>query len=201
MDPLALSALFLAALVNAAIPGPVLLLVIARAGRRGAGAGLAVSLGATLAVAILLGVVWMVLLGAVQMAPQILATLKLAGIVLLVWLGLRMLHEAGVPHPGHAPRLHLGNVAAGLALGLSSPFNLIFLLALLPQAVAPAALTVERAVLASALVLLGTAIPKLLATMIVTLHTRRTPVPSAWLARAGGLALLGFAGFAAAMPV
>jgi len=193
--------LFLAALINASVPGPVLLLVVARAGRRGAGAGLAAALGATLAVALILALVWTVLLGAVQLAPEIFATLKLAGIGLLLWLGLRMLREAGVPHPAQPPRPHLGDIGAGLALGLSSPVNLVFLLALLPQFVDPAALSVDRALSASALVLVGTAIPKLLATMVVTLQSSRAQLAPAWLVRAGGLALLGFAGLAAATPV
>ena len=201
MELAILMPLFLVALINASVPGPVLLLVIARAARRGVGAGLAASLGATLAVALILSLVWIVLLGAVQLAPQVFAWLKLAGIVLLVWLGIRMLRDASVPHPPRAPRRHLGDVGAGLALGLSSPFNLVFLLALLPQFVDPAALSVAQALSTSALILLGTAIPKLLATMIVTLHASRAPFASTWLGRAGGLALLGFAGIAAATPV
>jgi hypothetical protein len=57
------------------------------------------------------------------------------------------------------------------------------------------------AMILGTLSLSGTAIPKLLATMIVTLDTGRAPVAPSWLGRAGGLALLGFAGLAATTPV
>jgi threonine/homoserine/homoserine lactone efflux protein len=151
--------LFLAALINAAIPGPILLLVMARAAGGGLRSGLRTALGGALAVALLLAAVWALLFGAWQLGSGLVSALKITGIGVLTILGLRMLRA--IPSPG-APlptRAAASDLGAGLAIGLFSPFNLVFFLVLLPQFATPATMTPVGIALASALVLLGSVLP------------------------------------------
>jgi threonine/homoserine/homoserine lactone efflux protein len=90
--------LFLAALINAAIPGPILLLVMARAAGGGLRSGLRTALGGALAVALLLAAVWALLFGAWQLGSGLVSALKITGIGVLTILGLRMLRA--IPSPG-----------------------------------------------------------------------------------------------------
>lgn len=198
MDVIALSALFLASLVKASIPGPVLLLVLARASQGGLTTGAAAALGATLAVGLLLALVAGVMLGALSLGAPAFAAMKLAGIAVLTILGIRMLATTTSKPAGDAAVAgNNGQVAgftAGLAVGLASPFNLIFFLALLPQFVDPASLTTNCLVLAAGLVLLGLVVPKVCALCLGAAQLRLAPQAAPWVVRGGGVAMIGFAG-------
>ncbi len=201
MDPLALSALSLAALVNAALPGPVMLLVVARAAEGGLRGGAMTALGALAAVALLLGVVWAVMLGAMQLGPQAFAALKVAGVVVLVLLGLRMLTASARPGPARIRRRGFGDLATAAALVLSNPVNLVFFLALVPQFVTVEAMTGARMAFVGALVLTASAIPVVAAILIGLWQARIAPRSTLWAVRAGGAAMLGFAGLVATTAI
>jgi threonine/homoserine/homoserine lactone efflux protein len=129
----------LAALV-VAIPGPSVLFTIGRAlseGRRSAlltvvgnGAGLAVQ---SLVIAVGLGA----LLAA---ASWVLAALKVAGGVYLVWLGVQAIrhrHEWMPSVSATRPPRKRAHLASGFVLGVTNPKTLVFLSALLPQFLDP----------------------------------------------------------------
>ena len=127
----ALAALFLASAINAGLPGPCVMLTAGRTAGSGWRAGAAVSLGVLVADALLVAVALVALVGAVKLSPSALVTMKWAGVIALVVLAVRSLRPAGPAAP--AARLSPRDWAAGFAVGLSSPYNLVFFLALLPQ--------------------------------------------------------------------
>ncbi|WP_138418074.1 LysE family translocator [Sinomonas gamaensis] len=123
-----------------AIPGPSVLFTIGRAlsdGRRSAlltvlgnGVGLAVQ---SLVIAVGLGA----LLAA---ASWVLAVLKVAGGLYLVWLGVQSIRhrrEWVEAVPGTRPPRHRAHLASGFVLGVTNPKTLVFLSALLPQFLDP----------------------------------------------------------------
>jgi threonine/homoserine/homoserine lactone efflux protein len=90
----------------------------------------------------------------------------------------------------------LGDGALGLVVGLSSPLNLIFILALLPQFVGLGRLDAGSVALASAAMLLGGVLP-LIAASIFSAHMLGTrPEAMRHLTRLCGGAILCFAGLA-----
>jgi threonine/homoserine/homoserine lactone efflux protein len=130
MDITALAALFLASTVNAALPGPCVLMTATRSAGSGWRAGAAITLGVLTAdILLILGATAM-MLGMLTLSASALGAMKWAGIAALVALAVRSLRtSARVP----AEKLSARDGAAGLAVGLSSPYNLVFFLALLPQ--------------------------------------------------------------------
>ena len=197
MDSSALIALFIAASVNAAIPGPSFMLVVARAARGGRRGGYAAMLGTKAAVGVLLLVVWAVMVGTLELGEPLLGLMKFAGVVVLAILGFSMLRTDAVPHPGQRTTAIGSDFAAGLLTGLSSPFNLIFFLALLPQFIDPTRLDTTSMAIASGAVLLGSALPVAVAATVAAGHAQIAPRGAVWVVRAGGAALLGFSGLAA----
>ena len=208
MSVAALLALYAAAAVNAVVPGPGMMLAVGRSAARGFGAGAQVSLGMALATLLLMAVVWAMMAGAVVLSPDGITVLRAVGVAVLVGLALVMLFGAPaevVARPGlmagrlAAGRLgagHLGDVAGGLATGLSSPVHLVFLLALLPQFVDLAAAGPRDLFAVAAGVLVITTVPMLLASALGA-HSGRLGLGwSRHVTRASGVALLGFAGLA-----
>ena len=188
-----------------------MMLAVGRSAARGIGAGVQVSLGMVLATLLVIALVWAVMAGAVIVSDAGLEVLRVAGILVLFALSLALLLGAraeSVARPGllagrlAAARLRgrlVGDVAAGLATGLSSPVHLVFLLALLPQFV-----DLSRAGPGELLVITGgilviTAIPMLVAS---ALGARTGRLGHGWarrVTRASGVALLGFAALSAAL--
>jgi threonine/homoserine/homoserine lactone efflux protein len=201
MDPLALSALFVAALINAAIPGPILLLVLARAAAGGMWGGVRTASGGVVAVALLVALVWTVILGAVTLGPQIFSFMKIAGIGVLLMLGLKLLRAPACDGCTESPALATGDMFEGLAVAMLSPFNLIFFLALLPQFVSPVTLNVDRMLLVSVVLIVASALPLAAAVLIGSWQARVAPWSTLWAVRAGGAAMLGFAGLVAVTSV
>ncbi len=196
MESLALSALFLAAMVNAAIPGPAVLLVVARAAEKGMHGGVLAGIGGLSAGALLLATVWAVMLGALELGPQVYEAMRWVGIAVLVVLGVHMLRaarSAGIARPRSGP----GDFAAGATLVLSNPVNLVFFLALVPQFVDPSALDARLMMVTSGLVLLGSAVPLVVAAFLGATQARLAPQRGHWVVRGGGVAMLGFAGLVA----
>ena len=128
----ALFLLFAASFVNAAIPGPCMVLTFGRSARAGARAGIAVSLGVLVADLMLVLLAFGLARGAVALSSAGLGAMKWAGIALLLGLALYCL-RAGERPPAEASSARRDGLA-GLMVGLTSPYNLVFYLALVPQA-------------------------------------------------------------------
>ncbi len=202
MDALLVLGLAGAAAVSAATPGPCLLVVSSRAATEGLGSGLRVTVGLVLSKAILLLAASTMILGALTLSDGAAQALRLGGLAVLVGLALTMLAArplplaapgAGVPALG---RLRLGDGALGLALGLSSPLNLLFIFALLPQFIDLGQPGLGCLLLASAAVLLGGALPFVAACLLASRLLLRRPETVRGITRACGAMLLGVAGLA-----
>lgn len=159
MTVTALLALFLASALNAALPGPCLLLTMNRAAAAGWRAGLAVALGIVAARGLLLALAGAVIAGLLTLRAPMLDGMKWAGIVVLVLLALRVLRRAAplpcTPLACDRARPAGGDGLAGFALAFSSPYNLVFYLALLPQVLPPAPLSATAMATAGLAILAG----------------------------------------------
>jgi threonine/homoserine/homoserine lactone efflux protein len=135
-----LSLFLLATVVIAAIPGPGIFYVAARTLAGGRQAGIASTFGTALGglaqvIAGGLGVSAIILASA-----EIFATLKLAGALYLIWLGIRTFREAG-----HLPPKQTGPVGSsrafreGVMVEALNPKTAAFFLAFIPQFLEPGA--------------------------------------------------------------
>jgi threonine/homoserine/homoserine lactone efflux protein len=135
-----LSLFLLAAVVIAAIPGPGIFYVAARTLSGGRQAGIASTFGTALGglaqvIAGGLGVSAIILASA-----EVFATLKLAGALYLIWLGIRTFREAG-----HLPPQQIGPIDAsrafreGVMVEALNPKTAAFFLAFIPQFLEPGA--------------------------------------------------------------
>lgn len=196
-----LLAIFLAATINAAIPGPCILYVFGRSVAAGPAAGLRVAFGIALGVTLLIATAWLVMLGALSLSANGLEAMRMAGIALLFALAILLLRARPAADAPRARRrlTGLGDFGAGFALAAASPFYLLFTLALLPQVVS-AHPTAEAIGLISAVTVAGSVIPMLATALVAGRSLRLGPTGTLWIQRAGGVAMLGFAGIAAIMP-
>jgi threonine/homoserine/homoserine lactone efflux protein len=172
MELITLTAIASASALNSAMPGPCVALTVGRSARDGLRAGLSVTLGV------------------------------LAANVALAALALKMLLSR--PPDGNHSAATVGSplpdLAAGTMVGLSSPFNLIFLLALLPQLVPSYALDMLGIGLVVGTVVVGAAISQLGASFLGAasgglLNSGRR------IECAGSLSMMGFAILALATPL
>ena len=200
MDAILALGLAGAATANAAAPGPGILIASSRAATDGLWSGLRVTLGIAASTVILLAGSWAMILGVLSLTSEAQAALRFGGLALLVMLALTMLtaHSgagaaAGAPTIG---RLRLGDGTLGLTLGLSSPLQLLFLFALLPQFVDVEKLDATAMAIATAAVLVGTAVPFIAASMFSARVLRIGPQMAHRITRLCGVALLAFAGLA-----
>lgn len=124
---------FVALLVYAASPGPVMAVLVARSvigNRKGAlafAAGLC--LGEIIAViAVILGIgIW------AQTKPELLATAKYAGVVYLLWLALKMWNDHSNISGSESGKVGLlSSAGAGVAICIGNPTTLIMQMLLLP---------------------------------------------------------------------
>lgn len=204
LDALLAMGLAGAAAVNSAAPGPSLLVVSSQAATEDLGSGLRVTLGIAPYDAILLLVAAAMILGALTLSDTAAETLHLGGPAVPVALALAML--AARPAPVATPvaggkalgRLRPGDGALSPALGLSSPLNLLFMFALLPQFVDLGQPGPACPVLASAAVLFGGALPFVAACLLASRLRLRRPETARRFMRTCGTALLGVAGLALA---
>lgn len=132
-----LLALFIASFVNAALPGPCMIATMGRTLRGGWRQGALVSLGVLAADTLLIAAAIAALVGVLRLSPAALTVMKWAGIAALLGLAVQCLRPtrlraASGPTGG-------GCLLTGVTVGLSSPYNLVFFLALLPQIVTEAA--------------------------------------------------------------
>jgi threonine/homoserine/homoserine lactone efflux protein len=208
MDAHLLLALFAAAAVNSVIPGPGMVLAIARAASDGFAAGAKVSLGMLLATLLVMCTVWSVLAGLVHLSENALLILRLAGIGVILGFAVSLLAPAPrrqrAPSPGMRRRVlrvaQMGDVTRGVLTGLTSPVHLLFLLALVPQFVDLATATPALLVLITAGILLITAAPMFAVSLIAARSGRLGLHWAMGVRRLGGVLLLGFVGLALAAP-
>jgi len=196
MDSTNYLALLAATFVNAVLPGPGIFLAISRSARSGAAAGLRVTVGMLLATLILQVATFAVLRGLMLVSPEGLSAMRLFGASVLAVLA-ALLILGRPPRPGQVPRSRargLGDVAGGLAVGLTSPLHLVFLLAIVPQFVDVAAASLAGLALVSLGIVAVTAVPMVAVSLLGAGALLLSPRGALWLTRAGGVAMLGFAG-------
>ena len=138
IDPARLAAFALVTGLVSLIPGPQMVFVMTQAAWRGPRAGVAALAGLQLGNA-----TWFVLaglgLGALALAwPGAFAALTAVGALYLAWLGLQAWRHAGA-QPAHEAPPHVSRHALrdSLAVSLSNPKSLVYVLALLPSFVDP----------------------------------------------------------------
>ena len=188
-------ALLVAALINALLPGPCALLIVGRTLRAGLAGGATVAAGAFLAdVILILGALGLVA-GAIALSPVLLAVMKWVGVAVLVAMAIRALPRRGPAR--EAARARAGDVLAGFAVGLASPYNLIFYLALVPHAFAAGPNTTAGVMVAALAVLVGVALGQGALVLGARLCGGGRRVGWRGVDYASSLALLGFAALAA----
>jgi homoserine/homoserine lactone efflux protein len=117
-------------------PGPIVTLVVSTGATRGVRAALATVAGTSSGNAVLLAAIALGLNWVLEHAMYLFESLRWAGAVYLIWLGVRTWRNAGRPH-----QLTLGNQVhfwRGFLVALSNPKTLAFFTAFLPQFVDPA---------------------------------------------------------------
>lgn len=201
METHLLFALFAAAAVNSVIPGPGMVLAMARSITDGFAAGVRVSIGMVVATFLVMCTVWAVLAGLLHLSDTMLRLLRLAGILVIVGFAVSLLvperFRARGRRRARARRgPQMGDMAGGVMTGLTSPVHLLFLLALVPQFVDLTSTTPGMLVLITMGILLITAIP-MLAVSLLAARTGRFGLGWAMgVRRIAGVLLLGFAGLA-----
>ena len=185
MDLASIALFFLAALAIALSPGPGIFYVAARTLAGGRDEGLASSLGTGL------GGLVHVAAGAVGVSALVLASaeafalLKIAGAIYLIWLGIRMIRQAG-----HQSQIAAGMHAVptgvrrafseGILVEALNPKTAAFFLAFLPQFVDPAAgpVWLQFLLLGLVSVLLNTAVDVVVAVMASRARSMAVARPS-----------------------
>ncbi|MFO1210064.1 MAG: LysE family transporter [Amaricoccus sp.] len=196
-----LAALAGANAVNSAIPGPCVALTLARTGRGGLGSGLAVGAGILLADLCLIAVSFAVLLGLFQLSADLVSALRWPGAIVMIALGVRTLAAALRRDPLAVTGATVaGDAAAGFAVGLASPYNLVFFLALVPIYAPAERLTGPMAPVIVAALLAGGAVAYLGAIAVGVGSRRLTVRCGAWLEGAAAAGLVGFGLLALAAP-
>ena len=139
IDPAKLAAFAVITGLVSLMPGPQMVFVMTQAAWRGPRAGAAALAGLQLGNA-----TWFVMaglgLGTLALAwPGAFTALTAAGALYLAWLGFQAWRHAGTQPEGEAPRRALGRHALrdSLAVSLSNPKSLVYVLALLPPFVDP----------------------------------------------------------------
>ena len=200
MDATPYLTLMAAAFINAALPGPGIFFAIGRSARSGAAAGLRATLGMLIATLIVQFATFSVLRGLLLITPEGMSAMRLFGASVLMMLAALLL--LGRPaRPGQVPRSRahgLGDVAGGLAIGLTSPLHLVFLLAIVPQFVDVAAADWTDLAVVSLGIVGVTAVPMVVVSVLGAGALLLSPRGALWISRAGGVAMLGFAGVIAA---
>ncbi len=205
MEFTALSAIAVASAINTSLPGPCVALTIGRSARAGLRAGLAVSLGVILANLILAALALSIMLGIVALSETAFLAMKWVGAGALILLALHMLF----PSRKSTASQHIGthgqfyDLVAGLTVGLSSPFNLIFLLALLPQMVPTSTFEVFGIGigLTIAAILVGAAVSLCGITLLGILSNRAIERAGRPIECLGALAMIGFAVVSMTTPI
>lgn len=196
METGALLSVMAATAVNSAMPGPCMILIAARTALAGPWAGLRTSLGIAAAQMIYATVAFVLLMLALSISDTVHTVIRGVGAGVLMLLAINMLRAT---RQGATPRMmspvSTGTDAlVGFGVGLSSPFNLIFMFSVLPQFVSREAMASPDIALVFAGIFLATMGP-MIATICAANGTRMLAhrfVPL--LVRSGAFLLIVFAG-------
>jgi threonine/homoserine/homoserine lactone efflux protein len=201
MDPATFTVLFSMTAINAALPGPCTILTASRSAVAGQAAGSRITLGVLSANLVLVTITLAVMHGVLTVSDQAFGAMKWGGIAVLLAMAVRMLLSNSAKGGSATCAPHsLSDIGAGLMVGLSSPFNLVFLLALLPQFV-PAEMGIAAAMAVVAAVLSGATVAQLGAVTLGLCSRGVLGGGARWFDRAGAVCLIGFAGTALAAPI
>jgi threonine/homoserine/homoserine lactone efflux protein len=195
VDWLTLGALALASGINSAIPGPCVALTLARSSRGGALAGLAVVGGILFAEAGMVGMALAAFVGLLEISADLVSGLRWPAAAIMIAMGLRMLAtslQAGRGTEAARPTGAAGHFCAGMLVSVASPYNLIFLLALLPLYLPVASLTGTAVLFVVIALLAGAALAYLCAIALGAGSSRLIGAGTRWIERAGALCLIGF---------
>ena len=138
IDPAKLAAFALVTALVSLVPGPQMVFVMTQAAWRGPRAGAAALAGLQLGNAL-----WFVMaglgLGTLALAwPSAFTVLTAVGAIYLAWLGLQALRHSGTAEAGEVPKRATRHALRdSLAVSLSNPKSLVYVLALLPPFVDP----------------------------------------------------------------
>ena len=126
-------AFLLATIVVVMVPGPTNTLIVANSVRHGRRAGLLNVAGTQVGLAITVGLVLLGLTSLIAAMGAWFDWVRLAGAAYLIWLGWKLLTDAGA-HEESAPRIPRGGfLVQGMAVELSNPKTLLFFGAFFPQ--------------------------------------------------------------------
>lgn len=142
METTALLSIMAATAVNSAMPGPCMIVIAARTAQSGPGSGFRTSLGIAAAQMIYATTAFVMLSLALNISETVHTAIRYTGASVLLLLATKMLMESG-PAPvarGISVALPGNDPLVGLGIGLSSPFNLVFMFSFLPQFVSRDAL-------------------------------------------------------------
>lgn len=186
----------LASAVAVAIPGPVVVFVLARAASGGWRAALPIIGGVVLGDAVAMSLSLLGLGALLAASATAFTVLKWAGAAYLVWLGIK-LWRAPVEAPAALPATRAFRDA--FIVTVLNPKSIGFFVAFIPQFLRPdAAFAPQALVLLVTFVAIGGVNVMLYAALAARLREQvRRPVVRAWFNRAGGTALIG-AGLATA---
>lgn len=142
MDAMAVLSIMAATAVNSAMPGPCMILIAAQTARGGPWPGFQTSLGIAAAQMIYVALALALLTLALSISDTVHNVIRLVGAGVLLLLAVGMLMQTRNSRvPLQMSRTHTGSEALiGLGVGLSSPFNLVFMFSVLPQFVSREAL-------------------------------------------------------------
>ena len=140
--PLETFLLFLATWTAVAVsPGPAVMFVMSQTGRHGMRGGVAGTLGIVSGHLFTFSAVALGLAAVLAKYSQAVTAIRIIGALYLMYLGVKMLwsRPRAMPVNGDAaaPTARHGIVLQGLAVQLTNPKNLLFVLALLPQFIRP----------------------------------------------------------------
>jgi len=197
MDMTTFFAIALASGIKSAMPGPCVALTMSRAARGGFFAGLNVTSGVVLANLILASLALMMMMGALIVASETFETIRWLGAGALVWLAYNMLRS----HKNSPPKTATSgaffkDAFAGLVLGLSSPYNLVFLIGILPQFIGPDDLSARGYIWVLAALLAGVQISQIGVTCVGVTLNKVSDRSGHLIEKIGALAMISFAVFA-----
>lgn len=202
MDAYTFLLLLTASAINMALPGPGIILTFTRSSCRGFAAGARVSSGLLLASFILAAAALLIVAGLMEISPNALAAMRLVGVAVILWIALQLVLTPAAAPSGATVQPRASDFLAGFALGVTSPFNLVFLLALLPQ-FAPERLSMEGAAMMILAYLAGKVLVLATVTVLGAAAGRALPGGAGVRAfqRIAGATLAGFAIILVGLPL
>jgi homoserine/homoserine lactone efflux protein len=167
--------------------------------RSGFKAGVLATAGVAVANLTLIGTTFATLLGLLSLSSTAFAMMKWIGIGLLVWFACRIFVASAEAIPGRGPpgERPLSVVIGGYLVGLSSPYNLLFYLALLPQLMPAEALRPAAIATATLALLVGCAMALVAVSLLAVASGTVFRMPTQWLERGAAAAMIALAGLAA----